>query len=58
MIDAGNDSSVVGRERKEAKMIDPIGGAANCSVHEGRGHKKVVCAGPWRLRWIVAMAPC
>ena len=32
MIDAGNDSSVVGREREEAKMIDPVGGAANCSV--------------------------
>ena len=47
MIDAGNDSCVVGRERggrEEAKMIDPVGRAANCSVHEGRGHKKAVCA--------------
>ena len=43
MIDAGNDSSVVGREREEAKMIDPVGGAANCSVHGGRGHEKKVC---------------
>ena len=32
------------RTREEAKMIDPVGGAANCSVHEGRGHKKIVCA--------------
>ena len=36
MINAKNDSSVVGRERggrEEAKMIDPVDGAANCSVH-------------------------
>ena len=47
MIDAGNDSSVVGRERggrEEAKMFDPIGSAANYSLHEDRGHKKAVCA--------------
>ena len=43
MINTGNDSSVVGRER-EAKIIDPIGGSVNYSVHGGRGHKKVVCA--------------
>ena len=45
MIDVGNDSSVVGRERggrEEAKMIDPVGG------REQRRRTPSVCA-PWRL---------